>query len=287
MRSNAYQFLLIQCKKIAAFNKQLIAQLVVTLLTVLLELFTVKLNSKNPAQDKGCSHHPVSAYQLGLSARCKLADNMNNLAIITQHFNDAPISIRPDGYWNLTQMCKTYNKRINNFLRIDGTEAYLVALAKRLNLQLVENSASESIVYVPGISPKTPNGATAHIENSASEKPLIEVYKGGVPELQGTWGHQRVALKLSAWLNEDLEVWVYEVIEKLLVQGKVELRYEIEGLRQALQLKESQLSDLECEHAVLEYRRDRLMYELDEIRDVVNWRLVGESDHLEDLNEEE
>ena len=47
--------------------------------------------------------------------------------------------------------------------------------------------------------------------------------QGGVPELQGTWYCDTLALKLAAWLDPRFEVWVYETIKTLLLTGKVEL----------------------------------------------------------------
>jgi hypothetical protein len=195
------------------------------------------------------------------------------MSLITENFEGQVICIRPsDEYWNLTQMCKIYNKRINNFLRIDSTEAFLKSTAYRLNKQLVEKSATEEIIYVSRVPSDAPFGVAELIEKSATLKELVEIDKGGVPEQQGTWGHKRVALKLAAWLNSDFEAWVYEVIEKLLTQGSVKLEDEIASLKEALGATNEIVHALECEYTLLEYRNDQLKYENDELSELAQWR---------------
>lgn len=173
-----------------------------------------------------------------------------SLDLITEQFKGCSISIRPeDGYWNLTQMAQSVGKRIDKFLKAEGTKEYASALAYRLNFQSVEqygqNGVSGLKLYIPRVSSDTPNGVIGMIERK-SIKPLIESYKGGVPELQGTWGHQRMALKFAAWLKPDLEVWVFEVIEKLFTEGQVRL-----------------IDELSVQNALLEHERNQFLYRLD------------------------
>jgi uncharacterized membrane protein YfbV (UPF0208 family) len=201
---------------------------------------------------------------------------MSSLSLVEQYFEGHRVLIRPeDEYWNLTAMCKIYNKRINNFLRIDSTESYMKALAYRLNKSFIENSATDFIFYFVPPSPVAPKSVTELIENSSVFKPLVEVYQGGVPELQGTWGHRRVALRLATWLNPDLEVWVYEVIEKLFVEGKVELQNEVSHLREALGEKEKQLDEWSIEIALLEHQANQGRYFQEEAFRLRNWRAAN------------
>lgn len=175
-----------------------------------------------------------------------------SLDLITEQFKGCSISIRSeDGYWNLTQMAQSVGKRIDKFLKSEGTKEYASALAYRLNSQVVEqygqNGVSELKLYIPRVSSDTPNGVIGMIERR-SLKPLIESYKGGIPELQGTWGHQRMALKFAAWLKPDLEVWVFEVIEKLFTEGQVKL-----------------IDELSVQNALLEHERNQFLYRLDSV----------------------
>jgi hypothetical protein len=158
-------------------------------------------------------------------------------------------------------MCQVYGKRINNFFRSESTQRYLAALSKKLGIPIEVDDQNSAM---------TENQATDGI---ALERALIYKSKGGDVEQSGTWVHRRVALKLAAWLNEDFEVWVYEVIEQLLSEGQVHLRDKIESLAEALHLKDKQLEEVCNEYALLEHRNDQLRYENDELADMAQWRI--------------
>lgn len=86
-----------------------------------------------------------------------------------------------DGYINATAMCKAAGKRFGHYNQIDSTSAFLRAL--------------EADVGIP-----------------SSE--LVQVIRGGRPELQGTWVHPQVAINLAQWLSPKFAVqvsrWVFE-----------------------------------------------------------------------------
>lgn len=86
-----------------------------------------------------------------------------------------------DGYVNATAICQATGKRINNYLRSETTKEYLEALSRKT---LISVSA------------------------------LIQSVKGGLPELQGTWVHPKVAIHLSMWADAEVAVqvteWVFE-----------------------------------------------------------------------------
>lgn len=195
---------------------------------------------------------------------------MNKLSVITEHFEGFPIHVRPDdGYWNLTLMCQSCGKKFSDYQRLNSTREFLAELAYDLNQEFVENPASGAILYGTGEAGFPSLGIQELIEKVPRLKLLVEVQKGGIPELQGTWGHELVALDLAAWAKPRFKVWVFKTIRKLLTQGQVKLKDEIVALHQALGVKDEEI-------ALLEYRRDRLLYELDEIRDVVSWRQVSD-----------
>ncbi|MDJ0554336.1 MAG: KilA-N domain-containing protein [Microcoleaceae cyanobacterium MO_207.B10] len=131
------------------------------------------------------------------------------MAEIIQIFEGQEIAISSDGMWNATQMCKKFNRKVNDFFRLQQTNRYLKSLKKI---------------------------------HEFSDDDLVKTVKGGNNQNeQGTWVHRKVALKLAAWLNTDFEAWVYDVIEKLLVEGEVKLKDEIAGLKQALEHTEGEL----------------------------------------------
>jgi len=133
---------------------------------------------------------------------------MNNAII--EIFEGQQITIRPsDGYWNATEMCQRYGRQFNDFSRLKNTKAYIASLSAKTGIPVLE---------------------------------LLQVKKGG--NRPGVWVHRRVALKLAAWLNPDFEVWVFEVIERLLTQGKVELQESFDALLDALDISEDQVREL-------------------------------------------
>ena len=56
-----------------------------------------------------------------------------------------------------------------------------------------------------------------------SSADLLRVTKGGNPNEQGTWAHQRVALRACQKLSTDFSIWVDAKIEELLIKGYVAL----------------------------------------------------------------
>ena len=95
---------------------------------------------------------------------------------------------------NATEMAKPFGKRMNNFLRIEGTKTYIELLESRYaNKRIGKN------------------------------REVLRVVKGGEPHLQGTWMDEMLALKFASWLSADFELWVYDRIQELLTTGKTEL----------------------------------------------------------------
>ncbi|MBI5916182.1 MAG: KilA-N domain-containing protein [Bacteroidetes bacterium] len=96
---------------------------------------------------------------------------------------------------NATEMAKPFGKRVNDFLRQQGTQEYIVLLEDRYG-----NSR---------------NGTTIEV---------LRVVQGGLSEIQGTWMDEKLALKFAAWLSPAFELWVYDKIQELLTTGKTELK---------------------------------------------------------------
>jgi hypothetical protein len=96
---------------------------------------------------------------------------------------------------NATQMGKAFgeNNKPVFFLRAKGTRAFINEMKR---------------------------SADSHF--SSNGLPYITV-KGGGKIKQGTWMHERLALKYASWIAPSFENWVYENITELLKTGKVEL----------------------------------------------------------------
>jgi len=99
---------------------------------------------------------------------------------------------------NATEMAKPFKKRVDNFMRLQGTKEYILKLETRYS----------------------------HVR----EREIVRIVQGGTPELQGTWMDEKLALKFAAWLSTDFELWVYDRIEELLKIGKTELKNHSPGM---------------------------------------------------------
>lgn len=83
---------------------------------------------------------------------------------------------------NATQMAKTFNKRPNDWVRLDYTKEFLEALS-----------------------------TDTQIPVSA----LIQTVRGGNGE-QGTWMHEDAALEFARWLSPKFAIWCNRRIKELL-----------------------------------------------------------------------
>lgn len=86
-----------------------------------------------------------------------------------------------DGYINATAMCRAAKKKINDYGRLSTTQAFLMELSSDTGIPVSE---------------------------------LVQIIKGGTPQLQGTWVHPQVAVNLAQWLSPKFAVlvskWVFE-----------------------------------------------------------------------------
>lgn len=92
---------------------------------------------------------------------------------------------------NATAMCDLFKKRPNDFLNLSTTKKYMQAVTK-----------------------KTGNDVNQ----------LVKIMQGG--QIQGTWIHQRLILKLAKWLSVDFEIWCDDKIAELIKHGNVSLETE-------------------------------------------------------------
>ncbi|MBU6251214.1 MAG: KilA-N domain-containing protein [Cyanobacteria bacterium REEB417] len=94
-----------------------------------------------------------------------------------------------DGFVNATAMCRAGGKRWNDYARVDRTREYICALAASIGAQ------TPCVAAVAGFPASGIHG-------------LIDVIKGGRPELQGTWIHPRLAVDLARWISPSFAVWM-------------------------------------------------------------------------------
>lgn len=96
-------------------------------------------------------------------------------------------------WMNATEIARKFNKHVAHWTSTASTKEYIEALKKRYR----------------------------NNDNAVNQN-FIMVFKGG-NGIQGTWIHQKLAIRFAQWLNPDFAVWVDEQIETLLTTGKVEL----------------------------------------------------------------
>lgn len=152
---------------------------------------------------------------------------MQNL--ISKQFNNQTITfdLSDDLLINLTEMAKPFGKKPHDFLELDQTKAFLTELAKSLNCFKSSQNGLEAKQYV------------------------ITKHGGSNP---GTWAHRKVAIKFAAWLSPELEVWMINQIDELLLKGSVSIQHTIpRTYSEALQLAADQAKQLEMQAPKVAY----------------------------------
>lgn len=95
--------------------------------------------------------------------------------------NDVVSQRITDGYFNATAMCRASGKLVGHYLSNSTTKAFLNELSSDIGIPI---------------------------------SGLVQVVKGGPPQLQGTWVHPQVAINLAQWLSPKFAVlvskWVLE-----------------------------------------------------------------------------
>lgn len=112
------------------------------------------------------------------------------LDILQHDYNGLAIPQRAkDGYVCLTAMAQPFNKKVNHFLVLKQTKAFLSALSS---------------------------------DTGIPASALIVVLKGGSSGNQGTWAHPDVSIKFAAWLSPEFEVWAMRTLRQIL-SGEIQV----------------------------------------------------------------
>lgn len=154
---------------------------------------------------------------------------------------------------NATEMAAIFGKAINEFFRLKQTAEFIDALHNSLKMSRYDNSRLGKM-------------GSVNAESLARLYPeLIRVVKGGnLP--QGTWVHEKIALKFAAWLSPFFELWIYDRIHELLTTGRTEIPHHqsggiIKSLRMIvdqLELQEKTNSQFRAELDIVSERLDEL-----------------------------
>ena len=154
-------------------------------------------------------------------------------------YDEKTISFDPTGddnvLVNATEMAKAFDKRIDNFLRLDNVIEFINVLIESLN---------EGREFPP-------NGGNSEVKLD-SEFPHIRgnsapITKSDILQTRGqngTWMHRILALKFAAWLDAKFEVWVWKTIDRIILGHYREVKaatYEKLAAEKAAEKKREQL----------------------------------------------
>ena len=118
------------------------------------------------------------------------------MKIIIHQANGLQIGQRiEDGYINLTQMAKAYEKRVDNWLRLKDTKDLLVEFERQ------EKSNTSDV---------------------RSLKPPLIIKRG--KHNGGTWGHPDIAILFAQWLDKGFALQVSRWVRKWMTTGKNPIR---------------------------------------------------------------
>lgn len=149
---------------------------------------------------------------------------------------------------NATEMARPFRKQIGHFLALQGTRDYIL---------LLESRYRDSDI-----------GGTA--------RDVLRVIKGGVPELQGTWMDEKLALKFAAWLSPEFELWVYDRIQELITTGSTRLQgIPPSGFAATLRLLAEQWEKQEHINENVREELDKTAQRLDELES----KMISVDDH--------
>jgi hypothetical protein len=181
---------------------------------------------------------------------------MEQLSIVRFEYEGFPISFdfgEGQKLINATEMAMLFDKRVVDFFRLNQTSEYIEVLYNSLKISRSENS-------------HIGRRGSLTTEILAKRYPeLIKVVKGG-NQPQGTWVHEKIALKIAAWLSPYFELWIYDRIHELLTTGRTEIPHPntggiIKSLRMIvdqLELQEKTNSQFRVELDVVSERLDEL-----------------------------
>jgi len=138
---------------------------------------------------------------------------------------------------NATQMGKLFKKKPGDWLRLQSTQDFLIALKNSQNADMRS-----------GLFPE--------------EKKLVQTVNGGTN--RGTWMQEDVALEFSRWLSPSFAIWTNKHIKELLLKGRTALNNGQKGFpklppkRKHNRLTQGRLVEILADVAKIENKEIRL-----------------------------
>jgi hypothetical protein len=106
--------------------------------------------------------------------------------IIKHSYNGAIVSQEPDGYVSLTDMAKASGKKVNDYLRLGSSKAYIEGLSGSTGIP------ADKLIRV--------NESSGRNEN------------------RGTWAHPEIAIDFAQWCNVPFRIWANRVLRGVISQ---------------------------------------------------------------------
>lgn len=127
---------------------------------------------------------------------------MENLTVLDFAGKNIRFERRDDRVWvSLTDIAIATGKQVGHWTRLDSATEYLIKFEYVLRM-----------------------GA-------------MEIMQGGIPELQGAWAIEEVAIKFAAWCNVELEIWVIQQVRTLTVERTVSISPNLDELAKQLEIQ--------------------------------------------------
>lgn len=121
---------------------------------------------------------------------------MNTTTLIPYNYESAVITFTGDAYVNLTELCAAFDTAPAQFLRLESTKRFLIALAADTGL---------SFNYADSAQLKTINEERGG---------LLVTMRGR--HNSGTWAHPDLALECARWLSPEFAIWTNRIIRGVL-----------------------------------------------------------------------
>ncbi len=138
---------------------------------------------------------------------------------------------------NATEMARIFGKRPIDFLKQEGTKAFLDELKSSI-LEFRSDSASllnaGNDVFADEMIVRSDRGRGAD---------------GGV-----TWMHRQLAIKFAAWLDPKFEVWIYRTIDQLLFEHTRKTTDELKEKAKLTDRRDEIIQELQGNQLFQEYR---------------------------------
>ncbi|MXP04796.1 MULTISPECIES: phage antirepressor KilAC domain-containing protein [unclassified Apibacter] len=155
--------------------------------------------------------------------------------VVTFNYNNISVKFQKGNNLliNATEMAKVFNKRPTDWLKLQSTKEFIQVL-----------SVTKKIVTAD----------------------LVIVRSGGIPDMQGTWLHEDVAIELARWLNPSFAIWCNDRIKELLRHGLTATPQKIDELIQNPDLVIGLATQLKQERQQTEYLRQQSAKQAQELQ---------------------